>query len=212
MNEMRHLINLVEGRDAPLYHNFSLESEKAQTVFLNDVLPAAWIHNIPKLGKTKGTSFTRNPRLEWGDIRLKCNQAKLAYTHKIIPLDGQVVFSNSVASGRVFIPVTDRGGSSSRKERDTLAEEFVLGDIKPLHDYLIDITVQTTKEDSTKLKELLLPVLDYAYKWKVPVSMPTELVKKNLLKPDIRIQSTSLFSDSELQQRYPNGLNLTFYR
>lgn len=200
MNDMRHLINLVEGRDAPLYHNFSLESEKAQTVFSNDILPATWIHNIPKLGKTKGTSFTRNPRLEWGEIRLKCDQAKLAHTHKIIPLDGQHVKSGGVYS--------DKEG----KDRYTLAEEFVFGDIKPLHTYLIEITANPIRENPTELKKLLLPMLDYAYKWKVPVSMPTELVKKNLLKPDIRIQSTSLFSDSELQQRYPNGLNLRFYR
>lgn len=204
MNDMRHLINLVEGRDAPLYHNLRLGTEKAKTVFLNDTLPAEWVHDIPNLGKKTGISFTRNPRLQWGSLRLQFDQRKIAYTHKIIPLDGEYVHHGGQYADRQ---------KTKKNDLSTLAEEFVIGDIKPLHKYLIDIKVTyPEQEDPAKIKQVLLPILDYAYKWGVPVLMPETLVmQKNILAPTVKMHSPSLFSDSELQKRYPNGIDIKFF-
>ena len=113
---------------APLYH--MMDYEKAEDVFKNNAMPARWEHDIPGYGKVKGNSFTRNknPRIFWGrPVRLIMNQQVLASRNKIIPLDGEIVFAN----GRGVRSDPDRIMNSSLHNQ--FAEEFVVGDIRPLH-------------------------------------------------------------------------------
>lgn len=119
---------LCEARMAPLYHIMSYE--KAENVFMNNAMPARWEHDIPGYGKVKGNSFTRNknPRIFWGrPVRLTMNQQAMASRHKIIPLDGEIVFAN----GRGMRSKPDRAMNAPQSNQ--FAEEFVIGDIAPLH-------------------------------------------------------------------------------
>lgn len=127
---------LTEGRDAPLYHGMTLV--KAASVFKTDTLPASWTHDIPSLGKVTGTSLTRNSRLKYGQgIVLVLDQTKLSRRFKIIPLDGQLMFYKQGASDRrqkEYNPFVT-GPSPA------LAEEFLIGDIKNLSQYILEIQI-----------------------------------------------------------------------
>lgn len=143
---------LIEGRDAVLYH--TMDQYKARNVFSDDIMPARFEHNIPGYGKIKGNSFTRNVKLIWnGCIRLTIDQNKLSRRYKIIPLDGEHAFRFSMNSEekeyweRIKDKMRDRllhRGSPNNTEELTygiepLSEEFVIGDIKNLHQYIIRI-------------------------------------------------------------------------
>ncbi len=124
------MIQFNESRLAPLYHFMNFQ--KMQNVFENDLMPARWIHDIPGIGKVRGNSFTRNPRLEMFRVtKITVDQLKLSQTHKIIPLDGQATFSRSSSW---TIHRTDR--NTVRPDRLLLMEEFVFGDIKNLHIFI----------------------------------------------------------------------------
>lgn len=129
---------LTEGRDAPLYHWMKIG--KALDVFKNDNLKASWTHNIPGLGKFIGTSLTRNKRLIWpAEVRLTFDQSKLAHTNRIIPLDGEFVLNNTNPDYRPGMEVRDRVYNKAEAERYLINEEFVVGDVHPLHKYITHI-------------------------------------------------------------------------
>lgn len=163
-------VDLLEGRDAPLYHNMS--PEKATNVFENDVLEARWKHYFEGR-EVYGNSFTRNPRMSrrigsnFGPYMIEVDQTKLSRTHKIIPVDGEQSIRLSFRIGdlghRRLDDLSDeekealRGHYRDEREgrfRDRLlrgeqgdyaagpmAEEFVVGDIVPLHEYVTKIFI-----------------------------------------------------------------------
>jgi hypothetical protein len=136
---------LVESRSAPLYH--IMEFKKAISVFEADMMPARWEHLVPKIGKLLGNSFTRNKEFKNRLVRITVDQARLAHTHRIIPVDGERIFMHTTKSAED--PTPERGELSlgRRGDRDMnttpLAEEFVVGDIKQLHRFITKIEIGT---------------------------------------------------------------------
>lgn len=148
-------IDLFEGRDAPLYH--TMDYDKAMDVFENDFMPARWTHKIPGIGAVVGNSFSRNKNLRFRNhVLLTVNQRAIT-KNKIIPLDGNAIFSYTT-SGRSFDRNDfDRNRHDPRKgykgigwgdtkssdgkiiRGQTLSEEFVVGDIKQLHTIITKI-------------------------------------------------------------------------
>ena len=205
---MRYSDLITEGRDAPVYHQMRLGSPKTTTLLSSDVLQAIWTHDIPGIGPVKGHSFSRNPRLEWADMQLIIDQAKLANRYKIIPVDADFVYA------RLDHPkvkgVSDR---HTKPDQNTMAEEFVVGDIKSLHKYLLGIKISVIRQSNpVKLKELLVPVMDYSYKYSITLYIPHSMtIGTGIFDPPTTNSAKTLFADSELQKRYPNGLAITWY-
>jgi hypothetical protein len=156
--------------------------EKALTVFGNDSMPALGQHNIPGLGQVKGNSFTRNPLLgssyttpSSGDpvsrriykfvVRLTVDQAKLAQTHRMIPINAEFVNPAST----VGPAKSERSKSIPQRRMD---EEFVMGDIKGLHQYVTAIEilplVARTKGFDPELARL---IKTYSEKFRIPLKM-----------------------------------------
>lgn len=141
------LSDIFEGRDAPLYH--TMDYDKAMDVFEYDIMPAKWEHKIPGGDILKGNSFTRNKNLRWAkNVFLVCNQRAIAHSNKIVPLDGEYVWANSLdrplpynrqdrlrhqspwGDREIWNPATKQ----IEKQRDQpLSEEFVIGDINKVH-------------------------------------------------------------------------------
>jgi hypothetical protein len=123
---------LREGRDAPLYH--WMNGRKALEVFRTDALLPKFAHEM--LGHQRGISLTRNKHYHHFNGQSAClvfNQAKLAQTHRIKPIDAE----------RAAAVDRRETGLNSYHDRpaygNEMAEEFVLGAIKPLHSYLAAI-------------------------------------------------------------------------
>jgi hypothetical protein len=140
---------LNEGRDAPLYH--AVDFVKARNIFHNDMMPATWAHYVPQLGKLKGNSFTRNKRFVFHNVVIKFDQAKLASTHKIVPLDANRVYYQGyndakAAAGHYVTPPEYRRYDRQHNDRDQMMEEFVIGDIKNLHRYIVSINVVSVED------------------------------------------------------------------
>ncbi len=141
------LRDLLESRSAPLYH--WMTRDKAEYCFKHDEMPGRWEHYLPVEGDDySGNSLSRNKRLHlYGDYRVTLDQAKLAARYKIIPVDGEYVFHGNPkrfpwrdATGvKRFSPPGDHIRSRKNYYDADLAEEFVIGDIKQLHKYLIEV-------------------------------------------------------------------------
>ena len=170
---------LAEGRDAPLYHQIHLE--KAQQVFADDALVARrepqslWVHQSSsddprwydqpyrKMGHDGGmqalygNSFTRNKRLDltrgggYGRkiLSLEVDQARVAQTNRIVPLNAtlSVYHFSADTSG-----LNDRNYARPGRDYDVFAEEFVMGELRPLHRYLTRIIILFDRDDITKYK------------------------------------------------------------
>lgn len=165
-------MQLNEGRLAPLYHN--MNNTKAKHVFEEDVLYGRVTHRI--LGKGyQGVSLSRNPRLggikeSWyGEWWLTLDQGKLAQRYKIIPVDADLAFyltknKKSVHSltpkqlqlhqDRIIRQSHDLGGHH--------AEEFLIGDIEPLHPYVTRIVYLGGSIPNMKKYD------KEAFKWRYP--------------------------------------------
>lgn len=146
-------MKIFEAREAPLYH--FMVSGKTFDVFNNNIMPALWEHDIPGYGTVMGNSFSRNKRFKLKrPIRLIMNQERLAHNNKIIPLDAELVHSHTMGSD----PLIDRHyNKKTNKEAHLFMEEFVIGDIKPLHRYITKIEMiftPMTGYDTIKLYEL----------------------------------------------------------
>lgn len=135
---------LCERRSGTLYH--WMTDQKAEHCFKHDEMPARWEHYIPTIGKDfMGNSFSRNKRLIlYYDYRLEIDQAKLATRYRIIPVDGNFIFHGnpkkfpSKDQTKRFVShnhLRDR----IENVQNALAEEFVIGDIKQLHLYIMKI-------------------------------------------------------------------------
>ncbi len=145
---------MVEGREAPLYH--WVGKSKLYNILHEDKMGAWWEHIIPEGNrKVYGNSLTRNKRFVYLDRigRLTFDQGKLAQTNKIIPLDAEVVFDHTHGGIGIDGITTDRQKAQKsqysndyyHKESNIMAEEFVIGDIQPLHNYLIEIAIARSK-------------------------------------------------------------------
>ena len=156
-----------EAREANLYH--WIDGDKAVDIFQNDIMPAFWTHNIRTnigmAGTTPidGTSMTRNPYFRWiyGDrpFRLVFDEWKLAQTNKIIPLDADAALS---------LAQQDRSAEKGKSPHKQMAEEFVVGDVKPLHKYLIRIEVNphASEHDMYIVKDFIEP---FAEEFDIPL-------------------------------------------
>lgn len=196
---MREFINIVEGRAtitearmAPLYHY--MYTEKALNVFKNDAMPARWEHEIPHQGLVKGNSLTRNqnPKM-FGNrlVRLVFDQSKLAQTNKIIPLDGERVFRFTQSSMDEpdqrphNIRLAARNNFNDRiinqRSNYQLAEEFVVGDIAPLHKYLKRVEIRSGNfyhirgVDAVAIKDL---VVEYCNKYDIELIISPEFLRQ----------------------------------
>ena len=167
---------LNEGREAPLYHG--MRFGKAIWVFNNDILAAGWEHDIPGIGKVKGNSLSRNKLLRYGHIVLTLDQQKISQTNKIVPVDGEYIHyltKNSPLAqyAKDRKPVSVYG--QKRSSKHTLSEEFVIGDINPLHKYLLNVSFGEPDfgNDNPDKKEILRLIKFcqvYCTKWNIPFS------------------------------------------
>lgn len=135
---------IMEARSAPLFH--MMDGKKAINVFETDAIEGRWTHNIPGMGERTGTSLTRNNNnrmLLNRVVRLTLDQEKLSARYKIVPLDGEVVFAQT-QNLRVH---QDRKLNLPNAQ---LREEFLIGDIAPLHRYLMRIDIR--EGDFSRLK------------------------------------------------------------
>jgi biopolymer transport protein ExbD len=165
MDSLRKYINIVEGREAPLYH--AINPGKLRDTLNSNTLKATWTHDIPGMGKQTGISLTRNKNVKYNYVVLVLDQAKLAQKFKMIPVDGEHLFYKSDT-------VRDRGSSISTLTRRgpnnlQLAEEFLIGDIPNLSNYLLEIhlvepTHGTTVYHSEDLARIMALLQDYSSK------------------------------------------------
>ena len=177
---------ITEGRDAPLYHN--LDSQKALSVFSNDSMPALWEHDFPGMGRVKGNSFTRNKYYRDGyPVQIRFDQAKLEQTHKMIPVNSELIHRMNMANhsrreygGDPPLTVHDLDVRDRHKRlQDLMSEEFVVGDINNLHRYITKIILHKAIElDGMHF------IKEYAKKYKIPLLM-SESTKK-IMDRDIR--------------------------
>lgn len=166
------LADLFEGREAPLFH--FMDNEKATSVFSKDAMPAYWEHEVPGIGEVKGNSFSRNQHFLYvgRPVKITVDQARLAQTNRIVPLDGERIFRTS-KGGEARPGHADRV-MNSRKGHTQLAEEFVIGDIKSLHRVLTGIELQNPNVYHMSGQEIIL--LDeltrsYAEKFNIPLTV-----------------------------------------
>lgn len=139
---------IKESSDASLYH--FMDFNKAEAVFHDDAIRPSWKHDVPGLGEVYGTSMTRNHRLYVRNSRPVCivvDRRTLKYTNKIVPLDGELVFSHT-HKYRLVRDRTRYNTPSNIKHDFILAEEFVIGLIKPLNRYVTTISLNYVSHES----------------------------------------------------------------
>jgi hypothetical protein len=171
---------LSEARQAPLYHNVSLE--KALTIFGNDSMPALWQHNIPGIGRVKGNSFTRNPvfgsnymvqtgrdpearRYRKFVARITVDQLKLSHTHRMIPVNADLI-------SHAGLGIPGRNERSKSVPQKRMDEEFVVGDIDNLHQYITTIEILPLGANTRGFNPELARVISaYSEKYKIPLKM-----------------------------------------
>ena len=197
INELIGAEGLSEARQAPLYH--VMGEDKAAYVFANDTMPARWTHNIPGRGKVMGNSFTRNKNYKQTDYagaegfvcRIVVDQQRLAQTHKIIPVHGELVYDYGKEiewrkDYGIDVPVDinklaqdprnlDRGGN--KDITDMMDEEFVVGDIKQLHKYVTRIDIWSSVATTTDSGLFLVQLINFSKKYNIPVHISTEAKK-----------------------------------
>ena len=155
--DMRDIINLVEARQAPLYHWMS--AEKAARSFSSDRLRPLFAHKM--LGKIKGISLTRNPRYlhDWAAdgsvIRLTFNQAKLIQHYKIVPIDAEYAAAVDRKNDVKADNYQDRNQKYTFVDGKEMAEEYLLGTIEPLHSYIDEVFLSKYHNDNTPLMNAL---------------------------------------------------------
>lgn len=183
---------LLESRSAPLYHHASYE--KTMDVLANNAMPARWEHEVPHVGFVKGNSMTRNNKADLFSgrpVRFVFDQQRLAQRHKILPLDGEVVYRFTDALGKLDGSVDKRPHNVRLKSRRNytdrfinkdgyqLAEEFVVGDIDHLNRFIIRIEIKSSAHLSLyKTEELINEAIRYGEKYDIPVLIDPKLSKR----------------------------------
>jgi hypothetical protein len=204
--------DLFEGRDAPLYHY--MDYEKSMDVIERDEMHAYWKHTIPGIGDVKGNSFSRNARFGYPGrpVKIMVDQAKLAETNRIIPLDGELIFRGWGGIGQPRAGHADRR-MNSRPGHAQLAEEFVIGDIKRLHRCITGIELQNPNVYHMSGQEILnldQMVRVYAGKWGIPLTVHPNYEAKI---EEIRERWKEYEQENELEEAAPdeNMRQQTFY-
>lgn len=181
------LIDLQEGRDAPLYH-FG-DEEKARSVFNNDVLPATFTHDLSGMGKSvvKGSSLTRNGKLEiWSkDYKFTIDQSIITHTNKIIPLDGEYAHMAGDSDPANFAHVSSSrnrgsdtfptGFSSNKIGNAAWDEEFVIGDVHQFHKAVIMVEVVVSNNGDRNIAEFVTitnMIGNGGFKWATKFNIP----------------------------------------
>lgn len=150
-----------EAREGFLYHWMS--AQKAVNVFSTDTLSGQWEHFDELQGRNiTGTSTSRNehsPTRPGDCVRLVIDKSKIT-NNKIAPINAERAFDLS----RDRRPKDDRIG----KRYHQFAEEFIIGDLSPLHKYLvrIDMAKDQLSMSSTDIEET---IARYSKKWNIPV-------------------------------------------
>lgn len=165
MDSLRKYINIVEGREAPLYH--AINPGKLRDTLNSNTLKATWTHDIPGMGKQTGISLTRNKNVKYNYVVLVLDQAKLTQKFKMVPVDGEHLFykSDTVRDRSSSISTLAHRGPNNLQ----LAEEFLIGDIPNLSNYLLEIhlvepTHGTTSYHSEDLARIMALLQDYSNK------------------------------------------------
>lgn len=157
---------------SPLYH--LMAPEKAKIVFEGDALPAWWTHDVPGVGPVKGTSLSRNARLVMRDrpVRLVIDRTKLSRQHRIMPLDAEVVF------GRTMNHPARPDRMMNKSPQHLFAEEFVMGDVGPLHECLIRVEMRDVGmiQSGSDVIGLYRVCRDYTKTWGVPFKVDREVL------------------------------------
>jgi len=181
------IIDLQEGRDAPLYH-FG-DEEKARIIFRDDVLPATFTHDLSGMGKSvvKGSSLTRNGKLEIlsKDYKFTINQSIIAHTNKIIPLDGEYAhmaggsdpakFAHTNSSRNRGSKTFPTGFSSNTIGNAAWDEEFVVGDIHRFHKAVIMVEVVVSNNGDRNVAEfntITNMINNGGFKWATKFDIP----------------------------------------
>jgi len=172
---MRYTEILNEGRDAPLYH--WMDDEKVYKVLKNDALKPLFKHKLIKqMGM--GISMTRNKNYkhDWAGntiCRLTFNQARLAHDHRIIPVDAHHIRLTPKQFARDYDPsMTDRNSPYTKNDNSQMAEEYVLGEVKPLHKYVTEIYFYYGGNERL---EVNLPILLWSRKFNIPLILDGEI-------------------------------------
>lgn len=174
---------ISEERGGYLYHG--MNEAKALAVLSNDSMPANWQSNIPGVGRVNGNSFTRNKLYgtRWIDggylVRLVIDQARLAQTHKMIPVNAERLHRLAVTNntrrelGNPESNITDLPSSTNdrRKSDDArMDEEFVVGDINNLHRYVVSIEMVNVRESLEIRPATALALVNFCKKFKIPLN------------------------------------------
>jgi len=163
---------ITEAREGLLYH--WINPIKLEYALKRDSMHPEWRHNDPLTGEDMhGNSMSRNVRLVMPEAtRLVFDQARLAQTNKIIPLDADYVFHRTRQLSKNFGRMNPEELSAMRTRTvskgapySDFAEEFVLGPITPLHKYLVRIDY----DDKSGYFALGRIIDEYARKYNIPV-------------------------------------------
>lgn len=145
------LIDLIEGRDSPLYH--FADENKANLVFKKNVFKGYFIHDLRgMIGKTvEGSSLTRNPKLGlYGDrfYRFTFDQAKVTQTNRLIPLNADYAYGAGRKHPKYVSDYVFKMGKKFGWQ-----EEFVVGDLEPASRYITNVMVLNGKITTRRVTE-----------------------------------------------------------
>lgn len=172
---MRYHELVESSRSAPLFH--FMDERKAFDVFANDAMPGRWKHRIPGMGEVMGNSFTRNKSFKFHarPVRLVMNQARLAQRYKMVPLDGELIFRHT----NQWAPRDGHRDRMMNRKSQPLAEEFVVGDIQPLHVFIdrIELTNGNAYMSGADTLELHDVATAYSKKWGVALAVSEQYVR-----------------------------------
>ena len=164
---MRFTEFLSEGATGTLYH--VMEMNKADDVFINDAMPARWMHEIDGREVT-GNSFSRNPHF-WFDgdrvIRISIDLAKLRTHNKVLSVDAERAHALTYHKNNYFDPPTDRDMNAMNKTSQ-FREQFVVGNINNIHRMIEKIEIRKPKSTAGFIP-FVKEVEEYAKKYNIPL-------------------------------------------
>jgi hypothetical protein len=174
--------------------------------FKSDAIGARWQHNIPGMGVVTGSSFTRNKRFDDPvqgykqayNVKLVVDQSKLSRRHKIVPVNAELLHRSAMKnnSRRSYgepedWDITKTGAHAFDRTKTDITyrmdEEFVIGDIKNLHEYVNAIIINKVTHDPSGTNAPFF-VLQYAKDFKIPIKYADEQTKELVTKAVAKIK------------------------
>lgn len=171
---------LLESKSSDLYTWVS--KDKIKDIVNNNIIYGKFKHNIN--GKELlGNSLSRNKSLQIPIyyIRLTLDQEKLTNNYKIIPLDAEIIHRKiDLKDKDKFNKNRDRnpkktnffGDQPIRKDfdKDRFDEEFVVGDIKNISNYIKEILIIKPNWQAEELDNSLLSnLINYCKKHNIKI-------------------------------------------